>query len=86
MEVPSSEGVASFGVAKCPCGAQALCMVVILVARVLYSVPEAQDLQASCSASHNSQRGIAGGSLEVASLLQLLLRAVISTCETAVLK
>lgn len=60
MEVPSSEGIPSSAVTKCPCGAQALCMVVILVACVLYSVPEALDLQARCSASHNSQRGTAG--------------------------
>lgn len=65
---------------------RALHAVVISVAQVSYSVPEAPELSAGCLARHNSQRGSAGRSLEVASLLQLLLRVVVSTCKTVVCK
>lgn len=75
-----------FPLASRPLVERMLRVVVISVAQVSYSVPEAPELLAGCLASHNSQRGSAGRSLEVACLLQLLLRVVVSTCKMVVCK
>lgn len=61
-------------------------VMVILVVHVSHHVPEAPELQARGLANHGSQKGSAERSLDVASLLQLLLGVLVSTCKTVVCK